>query len=284
MKVLAALLLIFSLSAHADFFKGPVSSSLGGAGRAGMDSAESAFLNPALIPLLKSYEINGYYRDGYVDEGQHSQSWGVGASDNSADVLIPGALHYMRLRETGRSARPAEGELWHIAVGKIAFENFSFGLSGYRLKYDLDGGTSSTQWNASVGALWMLSQELGVGYVLDNLANAGSDVPLGLREDVKQSIAGMMGIADVARLRADISRRERNNPGHDVIYGVGLESMSSEFVLVRLGYKKDDERDQTFYTAGIGFNGPRLKIDYTFEKNAERTSGALHSVDLRLPF
>jgi hypothetical protein len=30
--------------------------------------------------------------------------------------------------------------------------------------------------------------------------------------------------------------------------------------------------------------GPRLKFDYSFEKNFKGTGEALHSVDLRLPF
>lgn len=284
MKIFTCFILVFTFAAEAEVFKGPISSSMGGAGRAGMNSSESAFLNPALVPILSSYEINGYYRDGYVDSGQHSQAWGVGAADNGPEVAVPGALHYIRTRETGRSIRPADGELWHAAIGRLVYEKFAFGLSGYRLKYDLDRGPSTTQWNYSLGGLWMFSRELGIAYVIDNLAKPGSDVPLGLRQDMKQSLGGMVSVADIARVRADISRRERNNPDKKMIYMVGLESMSSEFILIRLGYKKDDENDRNVWTAGIGFNGPRLKVDYSIEKNQERSSGALHSVDLRLPF
>ena len=55
-------------------------------------------------------------------------------------------------------------------------------------------------------------------------------------------------------------------------------------MVFRLGFRRDELADSRIYTAGIGFNGPRLRFDYTVEKNAENTSGALHSVDLRVPF
>ena len=65
---------------------------------------------------------------------------------------------------------------------------------------------------------------------------------------------------------------------------LGFESKTSDTLVLRLGYRYDDLNVQHIWTAGIGFDGPRLKANYSFEKNQEGTSGALHSVDMSIPF
>ncbi len=286
MKLLLTMILFSCSLAHAvDAFRGPLSSALGGAGRAGLDGPEGVLLNPALVPLLKSVEIGTFFRDGYVDSGQHRQAWGFGAADNSPEVSFPGALHYLRLRDTGRAPKPVDGELWHVAIGEMmAGERLAFGVSGQRLTYKMKGFRDSVQWNYSLGMLVLISPELGFAYTLNNLAHPSSSVPVGLREEVQQA-AGLYAVAgDIASVRLDISRNEVNNPAKKMVYMAAFESMSGKFVVFRSGYRRDEQQDARFLTLGLGFNGPRLKFDYSFEKNLERTSGALHSVDLRLPF
>lgn len=284
MKMYFTFLFLVGLQAQAAVFQGPVSSALGGSGRAGMDSAESAFLNPALLPLLKRYELNGYYRDGYIEDGRHSQGYAVGASDNGPDVVFPGALHYIRTRDTGLAGGPADGEIWHAAIGKTYMENYSFGISGYRATYGVEGFKRTEQWNFSVGGMYMISREFGFAYVMDNIAKPGSDVPAGLRQDLKQTVGGMVSVADIARFRLDIGRQERENQNHGFVVMTGLETVTSEFALFRIGYKDDAQINRRYWTAGLSFNGPRLKVDYAIEKSQDHASGAMHSVDLRLPF
>jgi len=282
------LLLLSSLglplrAAHADLFRGPQSTALGGSGVAGMPGAESGLLNPALIPLFDGSGVDAYYRDGYSDRGRHDTSWGFGAIDNGKDVWFPGTLHYFRSREMGRSDIPADGELWHAAIGQRV-DKLAVGVSAYRLSHDLKGDRRYEQWNYSLGAVYQVVENFGVGYVLKNLAGAGSNIPVGLREDLSQTLGLYGNINEIARLRFDVSRRERFNPDKRMAYMFGLESRTSEMLQLRLGYRYDDWANQRFWTAGFGFDGPRLKVDYAFEKAQERTSDALHSVDLRLVF
>lgn len=284
-NILALLLTVFHFTAFAEpFFRGPQSSSMGHAGRAGIDSAESAFINPALLPLMKASGFNMYYRDGYIEDGQHRNSMGIGFFDNSEGVYFPGSLHYMRLRDTGFGAgRPADGEVWHGAMGYKVSDRFLVGANAYRLTYKVDG-TSYEQWNGSFGTLVRVNPDFGVAYVLENVAQPGGDVPMGLREDMVQSVGLFGAIADIAHLRFDVSRREKHNPDHKLTYMAGMETQSHKFFLLRMGFKRDELLEQKLWTAGFCFNGPRLKIDYAFEKSEDRASGALHSVDLRLPF
>lgn len=275
---------LFVEGLQAQVFQGPLSRALGGAGRAGLETAESALLNPALVPLATNMEVNAFYGDGTWAPRQHRQYWGLGLADNSDDVLISGALHYVRMRETGTFTSPVSSELWHFALGQILWEGLSWGLSGYQLVRDPDGVARSTQHNASGGLLFMATPDLGFAYVLDNFLEPSQKVPAPLRQNRRQSLGAMYTFEGIARLRFDISRDEDHNPDHKLISQVGLESRSSRFMIVRLGAKWDNGVDQNFGTFGWGFNGPRLKLDYTLEKNFRGTGEAVHSVDMRLPF
>lgn len=281
-------LLIFSLLiasvSSAEIFRGPLSSSMGGTGRAASDAGESAFLNPALIPLLKNYEFDAYFRDGAADSGQHRNAYGVGAGDNTSDVLFPGAIHYLRLRDMGRANAGTSSELWHLAVGRAATKHFAFGASGYRLSSKVDGDREYVQWNYSLGLLFTFTPDIGMAYVLDHIAKPGSNVPWGLRQDLQQGVGFFASLGELMRVRLDLTRNEVNNPEHRLVYMLGFENVSGEFAIFRTGFRRDDERNQNYLTVGVGFNGPRLKLDYSFEKNLRGSSGALHGVDIRIPF
>jgi hypothetical protein len=275
----------FSLSSFAQtVFRGPLASALGGTGLAGLGDVEGVFINPADVALMPDHVVGMYYRDGYLDDGQHRQTMGLGAGDPGPNVLFPGALHYLRLRDTGRSPHAADGELWHLAIGERIFESLALGISGYRLTYRTSGMKQLVQWNGSIGLIWMYNKKYGLAYVLGNVARPGSNVPEGLREDMYQGVGAYAEAFEIANLRFDILRRETHNPDQRLVYMASFESMSGKFLVFRSGYRLDDQKNERFFTAGLGFNGPRLKVDYSVEKNLERTSGALHSVDLRLPF
>ncbi len=266
-----------------EFFRGAMSSALGHTGRAGLDSAESAFINPALLPLMPNNGMNIYYRDGYLEDGQHRHAVGAGVFDNSEEVFFPGSLHYLRLRDTGKLPTPVEGEVWHAALGYQAHSRWLLGASLYRLNHRQEG-TSFEQWNGSLGTLFKITPDLGVALVIENPAHPGSEVPQNLREDLQTAIGFFGTVAEAAHLRFDLSRRERDNPDGKMAYMFGIETRSLEYLLVRAGFKRDEWSDQNLWTAGLCFNGPRLKLDYAFEKTSTASSGALHSVDLRLPF
>lgn len=286
MRFLFLVLISFHFTAaHAyNGFRGPVSSAMGGAGRAGMSSGEGAFLNPAVIPLIKNYEFIGYYRDGYIDEGQHRQGWAIGAVDNSEGVLFPGSLHYVRTRDTGKANNPANGEVWHAAGAYLISDRLSVGGNFYYAKYSIDGEPKYEQWSGGVGTVVLINEDLAFAYVVNNIGKPGSDMPLALREDLEQGMGVFWRFARLATLRADITRREELNPDKKLTYMMGLESAFNEYGVFRMGFRREEQSDLKVWTAGMGFNGPRMRFDYSVEKNEERTSGALHSVDMRIPF
>jgi len=241
-------------------------------------------LNPATIPLVKNYEFIGFYRDGEIAEGQHRQGWAVGVVDNSEDVSFPGAAHYGKIRDTGRSPHGINGEIWHMAGGYLFQDRLALGFSAYRIQYKSKGDRAYTQWNGSLGMVVLINDLISLAYVYDNVARPGSATPLGLREDPKHTLGFFGRAGDLMTVRADIQREMEFNPQGRLTYMFGAETITSDWFLFRLGFRLDDLRNQRVATAGFGFNGPRLKVDYAIEKNIEGTSGALHSVDMRIPF
>ena len=283
LKILPSVLLGVSLCAQAEPYRGPLSSALGGTGVAGLPATESALLNPALVPVYKRSSLDVAYRDGYLQSGHHRTAMALGAIDNEKDIVMPGAFHYVKLRDTGRAEQPANGELLHVALGQQV-NQLALGVSGYRVQYTLANHPRVTEWNYSIGGVYMFTTSIGVGYVLRNVAGVGSNVPRGLREDLEQAAGLLAALGENARLRLDISREERSNPRHKLTYAVGLETKTSDLFTFRFGYRYDDVSARRLWSGGLGFDGPRLQADYSYQKAQDRGAEALHSVDLRLPF
>ncbi len=130
----------------------------------------------------------------------------------------------------------------------------------------------------------MINKYFGAAYVLDNLAKPGSNVPVGLRQNVTQSAGFFGAVHEIVRLRFDVLRQEAFNANRGIKTMYGIETSKAGWTVIRVGYSRDERLDQKFATLGIGFSGPKLRVDYSLEKNLERTTGALHSVDLRLVF
>ena len=287
MKLTAWLVLFFSPQfLFAQVLRGTLSTSLGGTGVAGLSAAEGALLNPALVTIYPGSGADGVFRDGARTDGQHQHGWSVGAVDNSKESLFSGAFHYARTHDLGRVQGSAGGELYHGAFG-YRFTNYvALGASAYRLSYKLAEREprNSTQWNWDLGALVMLTPSLGFGYTLRNLAHASGRVPSALRETLNQTVGFYAGVGEIARIRVDLGRRETQNDDHRLIYMAGLETRMRDLFVLRFGYRHDEAGEGRIASAGLGLDGPKLKIDYGVEKATEGSSGALHSVDMRIPF
>jgi hypothetical protein len=94
----------------------------------------------------------------------------------------------------------------------------------------------------------------------------------------------MVLLSDFFRARLDLSRQLEFNPDGEWQIQGGFESFISEFIVLRLGYDYNHLTQENNFTIGLGFEGPRLKLDYAYVDNGNRLGGALHSIDLRIPF
>lgn len=256
---------------------------MGGGGRAGAEVPELVFLNPAVAALAVGMEAGFFYRDGYWADGEHDSDLAVSLVENSPGNFTPGGFAYLQRRRT------LPGMAWmeryiHAAFAQSMNENITFGVSVYNLQQVPDVGTTHIQWNGSVAALYTVNPQMGFAYVLTNPAGADHDIPVPMRAIMQQSFAMNMVFTDLIRVTADFTRWEKLNPEKKWIMQLGGESRVSDFGLVRFGYELDDIQKRNTATFGIGFNGPRLRANYSISKPLRGTDGAMHSVDMRIPF
>lgn len=270
--------------AEAQYFTSPSASSMGGTGRAAVEPADGLFLNPAVVALAGPFELDAYFRDGYLEAQQHENVFGLSVMDNSDDVVVPGAITYLRGHRTFPGLPSVDEQLWQFSVAKFYSQRLAFGIMGNYLSQRPQVGKKVTQWNAGVGLAYHFHSSFSLAGSFMNFLDQGDDVPAHLRQPPILGLGIRYMFDKVFEARADVYREEKFNPDKKASYGLGLKVFALEFLNFHFGGRWEGLADRTLATAGLCFNGPKIKIDYSFEKNVDRTRGAMHSVDIRVPF
>jgi len=128
-----------------------------------------------------------------------------------------------------------------------------------------------------------VTDSLGLAYVWHAIGRPSDRVPTALRENPTQTLGAFFKTEGFMRLRADLSRQERDNPDHKMDFIFSLEAKTSDFFIFRLAHSWEGLEGQNRLGAGLSFEGPRLKLDYGFQKSLA-DSETMHGVDLRIPF
>lgn len=271
--------------AKAQYFTGPIASSLGGAGRASGDTGEGTFMNPAILAHAPLFEASAYLSSGKPLSGGEQRVYGLTISDNSPNVIVPGALSYIQTKTTREGQPTIEGKYWQAAFGTFYMPGLSFGLSLNYLDQELAGAESYDQINGSAGILYVPKGTIGIGLTYHNFISASAETPQELQLVPVVGLGFNYLYEKFLRVRADITRpHERFNPNKEFNYHFGIESKAGEYLILRVGHQWAQVENTQVLTAGLGFAGPRLKVDYSYEKSQLPGSGALHSVDLRIGF
>lgn len=282
--VLLFSLTYFSQAGHAQYLTGPVAQGLGGAGRAASDDGEQVFLNPAAIVHASPFTSSLFYQDGYAARNEHDKVIGLSLADNTENLFFSGGYAYAQRKRTYDALNSREEQYHQISLGRTVIPHVSLGLSVSYLSTKLVGGDDYEQWDGHVGMLYNPTPELGLGFVFYNLNKRDEEVPVDVQNQ-DQIAAGVHYIFMPSfRGRMDIIQQQTANPNKKMRYQAGVESKFTEFFMVRLGVENDGLADRDHYTLGLGFDGPRLKVDYFYRKNSEYNEGALHGVDMRMPF
>lgn len=286
--------LVFVLTAHwplraeAQFFTGAAASGMGGAGRAAVDPSESILLNPAAVAHMPDYFISGQYALGWHPVDGNSKTWAVTASDGSPENLVAGAVTYVnRTRYPHVGASIDEDDL-QIGIAGVVFRRISLGVSGHRLTWKqktfVDESVEHEQTNMNVGLLYTPTEWLGFSLTGHDVLPADEKIPLGVRVIPTFALGSNAIIQKTFRLRLDLVKPEKENPGNRINVLAGLESYFLEKLAFRLGAHWRETADQTLVSTGIAFKGPRLSFDYTFERDVRTADGSRHLFDLWLPF
>lgn len=272
--------------AAAQILTGPISSAMGGSGRAGLEMSEAGPMNPALIGLARKFEAEAFYQDGTIHEQKKFGNFGIALVDGGGDSIFPGSFTYSHSYTRFPTTKNHTGtDFFHLAFGEFVHKKFSLGVSGYfaESKFDLSKEKIS-RWNGQIGALYMITPDLGVAYVMDNIFRK-TDIRIGEEFLAQQhSVGAYYRFNQVARFRADAVYSDQKGLPQKWNWHLGYDSPISDFLTLRLGAFWKNAEDQRGWSAGVGFDGPNLKVGYSYQRQEENGGGALHGVDIRIAF
>ena len=260
-------------------FYPPASAALGESGRASVVPIDALFLNPAALALSQSqYEFAGLYRADSAGTDRPTIQGGGAIVDNSPDVAASGGAYYMATRRASPSNTINDSEIG-IGTGAHILERLSFGLLGKRVARSNLNGPAWVKYNVNAGFLLTPDPNFGVAFVAYNILN---DDDLDLIPQLSMGIN--WNILGILRLTADVSRYEKMNPERKGNLGSGVEFDAGEGFFLRTGGIWDSYMGQRYWTAGLGWVGPKLSLDYAYRMNTEVVGDQAHTFDLRLIF
>lgn len=274
----------FSRPCHAQYLTGPVASSLGGTGRAAVDDGEQALLNPASVVHGSPFTSELIFIDGYADKNEHDNIKSVGFTDNTEELIVSGGYYYALRRRTFENSQTLNENYHQFSLGRFAMDHLAFGVAITYLDTNVVGGSSYKQWDGNLGLHYNPQPDLGFGLVFYNILRRDKGIPTYLQNQDSVFAGVNYLLFNIFRLRFDLGQQLSLNPSEKLHYELGIESKVGEFLVTRIGLNKDELLKRDFYTLGFGFDGPRVKLDYSYSYNPDYSSGAMHGVDLRLPF
>ena len=233
----------------------------------------------------KTFTQGYFYRGGYSNPSERNRWLGISLQDNSENLVSTGGLLYGQEDRSFLNLADYKERRIQISLASFVRKHFSFGMSVYNIRRDVENDKEYEFYDGNFGFLWNPLPSLGVGLRYDNFAKHGTaGVPTHIRLRDQLTIGTNYVVMETVRARLDLSQQMESNPNNRVDFRAGLESFFDAFFVLRFGFERAQLEDRKYYSAGIGFTGPRLRIDYSYRKNADYSGGALHSVDFRLPF
>jgi hypothetical protein len=275
--------LLFPFICRAQLFTPTIASGVGGAGRAAIDGGESAFLNPASTAHLHNYVIGLHYnRADHPIEGDYSR-YALQFADGTDGNLVRGSATYIKNSIEFRGGGSRTDQDYQAGIAGFAMPRVALGVAIHYLKQSGQGRDDS-QINSNLGLIWSPIDSLGLAFVAYDIAPVSPDVMPGRRLIPTYALGSQFVFSEFARLRLDVvqpdlqvwENRRQNVQG-------GLESAFANMFVFRLGYGAMEVDNQSVVTASLGYHGPRLSLDYSFQKDIRSEGNVRHFVDLWLP-
>jgi hypothetical protein len=278
LMVILALLLFAQVSRASTQFTGAASQAMGGTGRAAVQASEVGLLNPASFVFCSGYNMATAYREFNTADGGLTRNVMFHASEIETDSLFPLAITYLKTRDIN-STDYSLREDFHFTTGQMVLNRLAFGVDIGKYKYTPEGGKDNSEWDVKLGFLYVPADAWGLGLVLTNLLV--TDLPY-LKRGAEFGVNYLF--KDFFRFAMDVTYQLQDNPKHDGVVMLGMEHMFIKQIPMRFGIKIDDPNNANYWTAGLGWNAPRIGFDYTFEKNMSKNNEYGHSFDLKIYF
>ena len=277
--------LFISMSAQAQFFTGPIASAVGDAGIAAMDPSEAGVLNPAAVAQLSSFFFGANYNYGHHERDGDFKGFGAILSDGSAGNAFPGSVSIQHRVVEPKNGAPSTTELdINVAIAKFIAQKVSIGISAHRQADEVSGLGGFAQYNGTIGLLYTPLENFGIGAVVYDFLPPSDANPISIQTTQTYAVGANLLVHKVLNVRLDVTRPDRNNPNHRNNILTGLDTYFRSDFAVRLGMAFKESIDETLFTAGLGYKGPKLSLDYTFQKDVRVADSYRHLFDLWIPF
>ncbi len=263
---------------------GTTTDALGGASIGNTHPLDSVWTNPAGVGAKAgTYAGVQYYGGKSFRPDLQLDQYSLTITDASTGAF-PGSLGY-RYRSYKDGGYKVKEQVFRAAAAFALQQNLVVGLAGYRVHTDPPIGEKTDQDNGDVSILWMPILNLQLGAITrgvvgakDNMFGPSRVVPsggFGAKYSFNSSISVL---GDVNYGYEDIGTGKRLQTQ------LGLEFINTYDVAVRIGYNNDEWRGERRMTAGIGWEGPKLKAGYSYQNENRKELGESHTVDIWLSF
>lgn len=259
---------------------------MGGAGRAAIDGGESSFLNPAALAHMREYYFAGHFEHGsHPREGDFNR-YALQIADGTSSI-VNGSFSYYRQNidlPAGASAGSRLDQDFQLAFGGVVIPNVALGASAHYLSQS-GQSRDDAQLNGNVGLIVSPTESFGIGVVGYDIAPVDrSSASPDRRVIPTWAVGANYAFPEILKVRFDLVRPDiQSFSDRRINVMAGLESFFSTDFAFRLGSQWLETSNQLNLTAGIGFKGPRLSFDYTFQKDIREAGGVRHFVDLWMP-
>lgn len=257
-----------------------ISAATAGAGRAAIEALDVPFMNPAAIAFAKGYHFSTGLSKYSSQLGSDQEEMSVLLSDNTRDTVVPTSLAYVQKRDLDPSIDWNQKDV-RLSLGNFLGPRQALGF-GLTYRQDRLNSISTQQMAMTVGSIFGVTKDLGVALVFEN-ALLLSGAPVGRETLAPLTAVGLSyNLGKMLRMRLDLTTERNNSLNRPRIAG-GIENYWNRWIIFRLGAARDAELEESMWSTGLGFDGPRFGIHYAFQSVESRVERDFrHSVDLDL--
>lgn len=236
---------------------------------------DGIFTNAAALAARRRYSIEGQWFLDRVGSATALQAFGASVVDSETGS-VTGGFAYTRV-----PSGDYRGNLLHVAVAFPVAQGFFLGGTGKYLSLDGPGGDQVRAGNVDAGAFWQAASMVSLGFAGYNLVSAGHRTTVQPR-----AIGGGIAIGDERRFHVAADWRgdfDRRPGGLTNLYAVGGELLLGDMFPVRGGYVRDETRNASFWSAGLGIvTSSGVAIDASFRQGIDRSDDRTFAIGLKL--
>jgi len=253
MLVLLILSQLLSPATHASDFQSPRAASLGGAGHAHPLGNDAIFQNPAYTPFIPATSL-GVYWVGWQNapSTDYGRNYSVSLQDGRSELFQAGIAHTQR----------DNGRFLNFGIAKSLMQGTGIGIGG---KFYFPNNANWVLTDAIASITGVFSTWFHASLTVDNIFESPYSPQLGLsREWILGTKFNAMGIVTLYLDPIFLPSLSSQNQW-------GFESGAEFHVMVDLNLRAGLFQNSMIpylaqrgrgWSAGFGWNGPRISIDY----------------------